>query len=181
MMKKIMGKNTLLLTLLLFLLFMFISVEPFENEETSSEDKFGAASSEPMESPSDSKPTNFTKSKNNVTPLSGKKRMGPYDGLCVRNLSKVVDDLVPNDKLVNYFGNQIPVQNVVSDNSVLSGPNVDGDKTSPQRLSIFANNYASLNCCPSTYSTDRGCVCVTKKQKDFLSRRGYNNVTNNVA
>ena len=107
--------------------------------------------------------------------------MGPYDGLCVRNLSKVVDDLVPNDKLVNYFGNQIPVQNVVSDNSVLSGPNVDGDKNSPQRLSMLANNYASLNCCPSTYSTDRGCVCLTKKQTDFLSRRGYNNVTNNLA
>ena len=59
--------------------------------------------------------------------------------------------------------------------------NVDGDKNSPQRLSMLANNYASLNCCPSTYSTDRGCVCLTKKQTDFLSRRGYNNVTNNVA
>ena len=173
-------KNPLVITLFLLLLltFMFYK-EPFEND--SSEDKFGAASSEPMESPSDSKPTNFTESKNNVTPLSEKKRMGPYDGLCVRNLSKVVDDLVPNDKLVNYFGNQIPVQNVVSDNSVLSGPNVDGDKNSPQRLSMLANNYASLNCCPSTYSTDRGCVCLTKKQTDFLSRRGYNNVTNNVA
>ena len=176
-----MEKNALLLTLLLFLVFMFTSVESFENEESSSEDKFGAASSEPMESPSDSKPTNFTESKNTVTPLTEKKRMGPYDGLCVRNLSKVVDDLVPNDKLVNYFGNQIPVQNVVSDNSVLSGPNVDGDKNSPQRLSMLANNYASLNCCPSTYSTDKGCVCLTKKQTDFLSRRGYNNVTNNVA
>ena len=181
MIKKFMEKNALLLTLLLFLVFMFTSVESFENEESSSEDKFGAASSEPMESPSDSKPTNFTESKNTVTPLTEKKRMGPYDGLCVRNLSKVVDDLVPNDKLVNYFGNQIPVQNVVSDNSVLSGPNVDGDKNSPQRLSMLANNYASLNCCPSTYSTDKGCVCLTKKQTDFLSRRGYNNVTNNVA
>ena len=181
MIKKFMEKNALLLTLLLFLVFMFTSVEQFENQESSSEDKFGAASSEPMESPSDSKPTNFTESKNTVTPLTEKKRMGPYDGLCVRNLSKVVDDLVPNDKLVNYFGNQIPVQNVVSDNSVLSGPNVDGDKNSPQRLSMLANNYASLNCCPSTYSTDKGCVCLTKKQTDFLSRRGYNNVTNNVA
>ena len=119
MIKKFMEKNALLLTLLLFLVFMFTSVEPFENEETSSDDNFGAASSEPMESPSDSKPTNFTESKNTVTPMTEKKRMGPYDGLCVRNLSKVVDDLVPNDKLVNYFGNQIPVQNVVSDNSVL--------------------------------------------------------------
>ena len=181
MIKKFIEKNALLLTLLLFLVFMFTSVEQFENQESSSEDKFGAASSEPMESPSDSKPTNFTESKNTVTPLTEKKRMGPYDGLCVRNLSKVVDDLVPNDKLVNYFGNQIPVQNVVSDNSVLSGPNVDGDKNSPQRLSMLANNYASLNCCPSTYSTDKGCVCLTKKQTDFLSRRGYNNVTNNVA
>ncbi len=169
------------LVLLLLLTFMYTNNEAFENDESSSDDKFGAASSQPMESPSDSKPTNFTESKNNVTPMGGKPRMGPYDGLCVRNLSKVVDDLVPNDKLVNYFGNQIPPQNVTSDNSVLSGPNVDGDKNSPQRLSMFANNYASLNCCPSTYSTDRGCVCVTKKQKDFLSRRGYNNVTNNVA
>ena len=58
-----------------------------------------------MESPSDSKPTNLPNLKI-MLPI-GEKKNGSYDGLCVRNLSKVVDDLVPNDKLVNYFGNQI--------------------------------------------------------------------------
>lgn len=40
---------------------------------------------------------------------------------------------------------------------------------------IFANSYASPDCCPSTYSTDRGCVCVTDFQKKYIGeQRGLN-------
>ena len=32
----------------------------------------------------------------------------------------------------------------------------------------------SLECCPSMYSNDKGCMCMDKKQKDVLQTRGYN-------
>jgi hypothetical protein len=162
------------------------NVEGLENSEDTAGD-FGKASAEPVESPADkaSAPQVVTV-KPSVSPIDTKLRMGPYDGLCVRTLNQKFRDLsknglVSNDKLMTYLGVQGPVQNVVSDDSDLSGPNVDGDPNSPQRLFMFANNTASLNCCPSTYSTDRGCVCSTEKQEDFVTRRGFNNSANNVA
>jgi hypothetical protein len=40
---------------------------------------------------------------------------------------------------------------------------------------MFANSYASPDCCPSTYSTDRGCVCTTEFQDKYLGeQRGLN-------
>ena len=112
--------------------------------------------------------------------------MGPYDGLCVRTLNNAFKDLsnnklVSNDELMNYLGVQGPVQNVVTDNTYLSGPTVDGDPETPQRLFMLANNASSPNCCPSTFSTSTGCVCTTDKQSDYIKRRGFNNDINNVA
>jgi hypothetical protein len=148
---------------------------------------FGQASSDPAESPADSVAVPEVVQKAPlVSPVDTKLRMGPYDGLCIRTLNQRLRDLsrnglVTNDKLMTYLGVQGPVQNVVSDDSDLSGPTVDGDPKSPQRLFMFANNTASLDCCPSTYSTDRGCVCATEKQDDYITRRGFNNSANNVA
>ena len=40
---------------------------------------------------------------------------------------------------------------------------------------IFANNYASPECCPATFSTDRGCVCTTSQQRRLIGQtRGGN-------
>ena len=45
---------------------------------------------------------------------------------------------------------------------------------------IFANSYASPDCCPSTFSTDRGCICVTDFQKKYISEeRGLNKTYSN--
>jgi len=55
------------------------------------------------------------------------------------------------------------------------GPHVDGDKNSPQLLSMLGYNQASPSCCPSTFSTSTGCVCLTSKQSDFINGRGGNN------
>ena len=156
------------------------------NNANSNSDNFGNISAEPIESPSDSSPPqNVVRVEPSVSPIDSKLRIGPYDGLCVRTLNQKFRDfnsaLIDNDKLMNFQGVQGPVQNVVSDNSDLSGPTVDGDPNSPQRLFMFANNKASLNCCPSTYSTDRGCVCSTEKQDNFVRRRGFNNSAQNVA
>ena len=32
----------------------------------------------------------------------------------------------------------------------------------------------SLDCCPSLYSNDRGCMCMDKQVSEVLSTRGYN-------
>jgi len=40
---------------------------------------------------------------------------------------------------------------------------------------IFAQSYASPDCCPSTFSTDRGCVCTTDFQRKYIGeQRGLN-------
>lgn len=37
---------------------------------------------------------------------------------------------------------------------------------------MFAKNISSPYCCPSTYSSDMGCVCTNKQQRDMISSRG---------
>ena len=40
---------------------------------------------------------------------------------------------------------------------------------------VFANSYSSPDCCPSTFSTDRGCVCTTDFQRKYIGeQRGLN-------
>jgi hypothetical protein len=55
------------------------------------------------------------------------------------------------------------------------GASVDGQPDSPQMLSMLSFNQARPECCPSTFSTSTGCVCLTSKQSDWLSLRGGNN------
>ena len=40
---------------------------------------------------------------------------------------------------------------------------------------VFANNMVSLDCCPSTYTTDRGCVCTTEQQRKLIGEQRGNN------
>ena len=53
-------------------------------------------------------------------------------------------------------------------------PSVDGNKTSPKHLFMFANNQASPECCPSTYSTSTGCICRNTTQDKLIQSRGSN-------
>ena len=54
------------------------------------------------------------------------------------------------------------------------GVSYDGTPNAEKGLFMFANNKASLECCPSTYSTSTGCVCTTKEQRNFINTRGRN-------
>ena len=71
-------------------------------------------------------------------------------------------------------GNQLPVDNDPQlyqfDN--IDAPSVDGDKKSPKSLFMFSNNQCRPECCPSTYSCDKGCVCTTEQQRKFINNRG---------
>jgi hypothetical protein len=47
------------------------------------------------------------------------------------------------------------------------------DMTNDAELFEFQNNKIGAECCPSPFSTDRGCVCLTDEQiKRFESRAG---------
>lgn len=44
---------------------------------------------------------------------------------------------------------------------------------------IFARSYASPDCCPSTFSTDRGCICNSDQLKAFVGEQRGGNVSYN--
>lgn len=48
------------------------------------------------------------------------------------------------------------------------------DVTDDTKLYTFANNKQSADCCPSPFSGDLGCVCLTKEQKAEFAGRGGN-------
>ena len=81
-------------------------------------------------------------------PVSGT-GMGPYDGLSVGGVASgwMNNETVPNG----------------------SSPLSSG---SPQ-LNL-ANNNVSPSCCPSSISTDRGCMCLSDDDKHLFASRGGN-------
>ena len=48
------------------------------------------------------------------------------------------------------------------------------DMANDQQLFQFEGNRMSADCCPSPFSGDRGCVCLTDKQLAEFSSRGGN-------
>ena len=46
---------------------------------------------------------------------------------------------------------------------------MDGNK-----LMFLAGNKSSASCCPSAFSTDTGCVCLTGPDLDLMAHRGGN-------
>jgi len=55
-------------------------------------------------------------------------------------------------------------------------PTVDGNKDSPKNMFMFAYNRSSPECCPSTFSSSRGCVCMSEAQRRFINQRGSGNI-----
>ena len=106
--------------------------------------------------------------------MGGVPRIGAYDGLCLSGLTNKTNyEIVSNDKVNSYLGVQYPTKDVSTEDDVLDGPAVDGDEDSPHKLSMFANNMTSINCCgDSPYVSSSGCLCMTKKQKQFIQNRG---------
>lgn len=51
-------------------------------------------------------------------------------------------------------------------------PTVDGKTDSPKHMFMFAYNRSSPACCPSTFSSSRGCVCMSEAQRRFINQRG---------
>lgn len=55
-----------------------------------------------------------------------------------------------------------------------SFPTIDGLKDSKKSMFMFTHNQCHPDCCPSTYSCDKGCVCTTEQQRKLINQRGYN-------
>jgi hypothetical protein len=49
-----------------------------------------------------------------------------------------------------------------------------GDAKDPNKLMLMVGNSTSPQCCPSAFTTDSGCVCLTKKDSDLMAHRGGN-------
>ena len=108
--------------------------------------------------------------------------MSKYDGLCIRNDNeegwmKFPDNipLIKDKDLYVIQGHTNPNEPVFSDSSNINGPPVDGDIDGSKSMFMFKNNVVSPLCCPSTFTTSDGCVCSTKKQRDYINNRGYGN------
>lgn len=69
-------------------------------------------------------------------------------------------------------GNQLPLKTPTTKNQFPDAPPVDGRKGSPRSMFMLAYNQSHPACCPSTYSTDSGCVCTTPAQREWLERGG---------
>jgi len=48
------------------------------------------------------------------------------------------------------------------------------DQTNDAQLYQFANNKQGADCCPSPFSGDLGCICLTAEQKATFGSRGGN-------
>ena len=72
--------------------------------------------------------------------------MGPYDSAGM-----------------GWSGNEMPVGNLPVASAL-----------EQNKLMFLADNKTDASCCPSAYSTDMGCVCLTGKDQDLLGHRGGN-------
>ena len=82
-----------------------------------------------------------------------------------------------NIPLINNIGITSPVGDdfsLTQDLTAYNLPPVDGQKGSPNRMFMLANNQFKPECCPSTYTTSTGCMCRNEIQDQFIRSRGRN-------
>lgn len=81
------------------------------------------------------------------------------------------------DSTVTYQGTPLPLNTISSEQAnVTNGTTVDGTKSTPPSMMMFKYNQCKPECCPGPYSCDRGCICKTGNQTQFISTRGNNNI-----
>ena len=112
-----------------------------------------------------------------------KYKMSELDGMIIEDKNEW--RIMPKPKTVplsdkrEYIpqGHDLPLKPIMSREERLKNvkpPFVDGIEGSKRSMVMLDKNVVSLQCCPSTWSTDRGCVCMSKEQKDFVNKRGGN-------
>lgn len=79
--------------------------------------------------------------------------------------------LLKDVDIYNPTGKSKKITNDINSGSL---PSVDGTKEERKKLFMFTYNQCRPECCPSTYSCDRGCVCTNEQQRKFINTRGSN-------
>jgi hypothetical protein len=101
---------------------------------------------------------------NNLQPTEIKEK---YDQSCIKEDDRELINKNPDYKLNYIFQNSSHMSEYVP-NPDENVPEDVGNKF------MFNLNKCSPRCCPSTYSSDCGCVCISDKQRNYINRRGGN-------
>ena len=105
----------------------------------------------------------------------------PEGGSCWRHPPSNLPLLDPNKV---YTPQGTPVNLNKSENKTIGyqqfGPPVDDKPNSPKSLFTFALNQCRPECCPSTYSCDRGCICTNESQRRLINKRGMISMPNSI-
>ena len=114
----------------------------------------------------------YGSSGSNVKSYVGHGVLGSYDNLTLKTSCKNGWQKAPcNEPLQSNYqwvpqGTPLPLKNEM----IYSQLPEDS-------MFIFARSKASLKCCPSTYSTDKGCICPS--DMNMLNKRGNNKTYEN--
>ena len=103
-----------------------------------------------------------------VTFHMGNGVMGSYDNLVLYNKNcgwrKPPCNVPLYKEPVIYQGHQLPLKN-----EVVTMP------LPKKSMFMFQKNRASLECCPSTFSTSSGCICTNEQQRNLVGVKRGNN------
>ena len=94
-----------------------------------------------------------------------------WDGLVLQSTPKPEVPLVSDVTIFSPVGDGIRLTEAPD---AANFPTVDGKDGSPRHLFLLAHNQVDPSCCPSTFSTSTGCVCLTDAQKQLVNKRWGN-------
>ena len=92
-----------------------------------------------------------------------------FSTLCMMN-TYVKDNNTRIQKIEHFIENEKKLQEDLK---------TKGLKQFEKVNSMFENKKFSLGCCPSAYSTDKGCLCPDDEVKKAMNTRGQNSHTAN--
>lgn len=90
-----------------------------------------------------------------------------FSTLCMMN-TYVRDNNTKIQKIEHFIENEKQLQDDLK---------TKGLKEFKRINSMFENKKFSLECCPSAYSTDKGCLCPDNEVKKAMNTRGQNSHT----
>lgn len=94
-----------------------------------------------------------------------------YDNLVLKSSPVPKYPLLSDVTIFSPVGDGIRLTEDIDSNRF---PTVDGKINSPHHLFMLAHNQSRPECCPSTFSDSRGCVCLTTEQQEMINKRQGN-------
>ena len=106
--------------------------------------------------------------------------IGPYSDLLLASNNTEKKFPLQDPKTFGVYQGNVPLKDNKESKSIdvkdmldqYQYPPVDGVNCNLKSNFMFAFNQSSPLCCPSTFSTSSGCVCLTEAQKQLIGNRG---------